>query len=317
MRSLIALLLGIMLPGAQADEPGVLDELIALQLGSFSSAVQSRQDQRYDEVIWHIAEIWPHKEDGARWIYTEAWLPEASAPYMQRIASYVLDGDGSVISTRHALPDAARFIGAWQTPERFDALDASSLAALPGCETVMVRTGPQRFEGGTVGRRCENRHRGAAYAVSRTVLSADSMSNWDRGFAADGTLVWGPAAGGYQFRRLDADNSCVDPVRLLVYGEVLNREQFLPYALALAESGLYPAHEGYYEATTPPLAVLEGEPPAGRGVIIARFPCLDAARRFWDSPGYTEIRKLRTGVASFEVMVLPAVPFPDDREPLP
>jgi len=56
--------------------------------------------------------------------------------------------------------------------------------------------------------------------------------------------------------------------------------------------------------------VFEGSPPPGRGVIIARFPCLEAAQRFWRSDEYAEIRKLRAGIADFEVLVLPVPQLP-------
>lgn len=302
-----------LLPAAGAAGDGTaLDQLMRLQVGSFSSALQSKYDARYDDITWHIAEIWPGAADGARWIYTEAWMTGAEAPYMQRVARYTQEADGSIVSVRYPVPDAQRYIGAWREPARFAGLDPALLSALPGCETVMSRTGERRFEGGTVGSRCANAHRGASYAVSRTVLDGDSMTNWDRGFAADGSLRWGPAGGGYQFRRLDADQGCVDPVRMLVYGNISDRDRLVAYARALAESGLYAKHGGYYEATTPQLDVFEGEPPAGRGVIIARFPCLAAAQSFWNSPEYTEIRKLREGIAEFEVLVLPTVRYPAD-----
>ena len=302
---------------ATASDTASLDALMRLQVGSFSSALQSRYDARYDDITWHIAEIWPGSSDGARWIYTESWMTGAEAPYMQRVARYTEEADGSIVSVRYPVPDAQRFVGAWQEPERLDALDPASLSALPGCETVMSRTGEQRFEGGTTGNRCANSHRGASYAVSRTVLDGATLTNWDRGFDADGALRWGPAAGGYQFRRLDADNTCVDPVRMLVYGNISDREKLVAYARALADSGLYARHGGYYEATTPQLDLFEGDPPAGRGVIIARFPCLAAAQAFWNSPEYTEIRKLREGIAEFEVLVLPTVRYPADLPQVP
>lgn len=307
--ALLAALALLPTPGRAGE---ALDQLMRLTVGSFSSALQARYDQRYDDITWHIAEIWPGAADGARWIYTEAWMTGAEAPYMQRIARYTQEADGSIVSVRYPIPDAVRFIGAWREPGRFAALDRALLSALPGCETVMSRTGAQRFEGGTIGSRCGNAHRGASYAVSRTVLDGDSMTNWDRGFSADGELRWGPAAGGYQFRRLDAPASCVDPVRMLVYGNIHDRAKLAAYARALAESGLYARHGGYYEATTPALDVFEGSPPEGRGVIIARFPCLAAAQSFWNSPEYGEIRKLREGIADFEVLVLPVVPYPAD-----
>ena len=95
------------------------------------------------------------------------------------------------------------YVGAWEIPEQFDAVDKAALTEVAGCKTVMARTGAMRFEGGTLGTTCSNDYKGAAYAISQSVLEADGMTNWDRGFAADGTQVWGPEYGGYQFRRLD------------------------------------------------------------------------------------------------------------------
>ena len=137
------------------------------------------------------------------------------------------------------------------------------------------------------------------------------MVNWDRGFSADGELKWGPAAGGYRFARQTDEPRCDKPVRMLVFGEIFDREKFGAYVAAITRSGLYPKLGGYYEAITPALDVFEGEPPPGRGVVISRFPCLEAAQTFWQSPEYAEIIPLREGVAEFEVLVLPGLPIPD------
>ena len=136
------------------------------------------------------------------------------------------------------------------------------------------------------------------------------MTNWDRGFTESGELVWGPAGGGYKFRRLDDDSSCVDPVRMLVYGTISDRAKFIGYVGALAQSGLYVEAQGYYEAMTPVIEVFEGEPPPNRAVIMVRFPCLEKAQAFWYSDKYVEIRKLREGIADFEVTVLRVPPMP-------
>ena len=95
------------------------------------------------------------------------------------------------------------FIGAWEAVERFDAISKSDLTEVAGCETILARTGKSRYEGSTLGASCKNSFRGAAYAVSQTVISTDSITNWDRGFAADGTQVWGTPHGGYELRRLE------------------------------------------------------------------------------------------------------------------
>ena len=103
------------------------------------------------------------------------------------------------------------------------------LTELVGCDTVVTRAGTGRFEGATVGNRCRNSYKGASYAISHSVLTVDEMVNWDRGFNAAGELVWGPAAGGYRFRRVGEAGACVQPVRMLVYGEIRDRKAFGNY----------------------------------------------------------------------------------------
>jgi CpeT protein len=295
---------------AVAPADALLDEFLALQSGSFTSAAQAKQDARYDVVEWHIAEIWPRQAAGERWIYTESWMAGATAPYMQRISRLRAEPDGTISARRYSLPEAARFAGGWQDPARFATLRPADLEELAGCDALIVRAGAGRFEGTTHGNRCRNGYKGASYAISQSVLTATEMVNWDRGFDATGTQEWGPAAGGYRFRRAGAAAACDAPVRMLVYGTITDRKAFGAYVRAIAESGLYPRNGGWYEAISPAVDVFEGTPPAERGVVIARFPCLEAARSFWHSPEYAEIRKLREGIAEFEVLVLPAPPIP-------
>jgi uncharacterized protein (DUF1330 family) len=295
---------------AAVARAGALDDFVRLQIGSFTSEAQAKQDARYDAITWHIAEIWPDGDANERWLYTESWMPGAPAPYMQRISRLRQEADGTIGARRYTLPDAMRFVGAWQEPARFATLKPADLAELHGCDAVIARAGAGRFEGSTSGARCRNSYKGASYAISQSVLTADEMVNWDRGFDAGGHLVWGPQVGGYRFRRVGEAGACVQPVRMLVYGEIRDRKAFGAYARAIAEAGLYARTGGYYEAMSPALEVFEGTPPPERGVVIARFPCLEAARQFWYSPEYAEIRKLREGIAEFEVLVLPVPPIP-------
>lgn len=287
-----------------------LDDYMRLATGSFTSAAQAATDSRYDLITWHVAEIW-NGDSEQRWLYIESWMDAAEAPYMQRISRVQLQDDGTLRLQRYQLPETSRFVGAWQDPPRFSTLSPDALTKLNGCDIVLVRAGTDRFEGGTRGNDCRNSYKGAGYTISQSVLSTDEMWNWDRGFSQAGDLVWGPSAGGYRFRRAGADSQCVKPVRMLVYGEVHDRDRFLAYARAIAASSLYPDNDGYYEAITPALDVFEGDPPPGRAVLITRFPCLEAAQAFWHSDQYAKIRPLREGVADFEVLVLPAPPLPE------
>lgn len=306
MRALLFFTAWAMTPVAAAD---ILDDYVSLRTGSFTSAAQAARDDRYDTAIWHIAEIWP-SEAGPRWLYTESWLDGADRPYMQRITRIRVNDAGEIIASRFRVADAKPWLDAWKPGATVPGREQTELIELPGCDGVMVRAGERRFEGGTVGNRCRNGYKGAQYTVSRAVVASDVTSNWDRGFDAQGKQVWGPAHGGYRFRRLGEEH-CAKPVRMLVYGTISDRSRFGAYGRALAQSGLYPRYGGYYEASSPPLAVFEGEPDRGRGVIVARFPCLQAAKDFWYSDEYQAIKPLRDGLAEFEVTVLPEPPVPD------
>lgn len=312
MPTRVLLLVCSSLLAAPAFSENLLDLYVDLRTGSFTSAAQAAADERYLAVTWHIAER-PSDDAQTRWLYLEAWMPEAEAPYLQRLTRHELSADGTIVAQPYRLSDPAAWIGAWEAPQRLADLDIGELEPVAGCELEIVRTGPRRFEGQTRGARCGNEHRGASYALSQFQLDDNGAVNWDRGFAEDGTLVWGPASGGYQFRRLgDEQQRCDTPVRMVVFGTIDDRAAFGAYARALMASGLYPRTGGYWMAVSPALEVFEGDPPPGRGVVISHFPCLEAARKFWYDEQYqNEIIPLRRDVSDFEVLVLPAVPIPE------
>jgi len=289
-----------------------LDKYIDLRTGTFSSAAQAAADSRYDSAVWHVVEV-PFDDQPARWLYLEAWIDQASAPYLQRLVRHHLEADGSIVAVSYRLPDPEARVGAWQAPGRLAEIDRSRLHEVTGCELIIVRTGPRRFEGRTRGAQCANTYRQASYAVSQSLVTDEGLVNWDRGFSADGQQVWGPKSGGYRLRRVDEGGAaCDQPVRLLVFGTIADRQAFGAYAGALQASGLYRKNGGYWVALTPALEVFEGDPPPGRGAVIAHFPCLEAARRFWNDAQYqNEIAPLRRGVSEFEVLVLPVLPRPE------
>jgi hypothetical protein len=194
----------LLLLAAAGQAGDLLDEVAAVQAGTFTTEAQSSADPRYENVRWHIVEVWRGRGLQERWFYTESWLDQAKGPYIQRITRLARDGAGTIVASRYMIPEAGRFVDAWREPGRLDSLQAKDLIPLPGCEVIIVRTGPARFEGSTVGDHCRNSYMGSAYAVSKLVLTAEGMTNWDRGFDADGNQKWGPVDGGYQFRRSPA-----------------------------------------------------------------------------------------------------------------
>jgi uncharacterized protein (DUF1330 family) len=104
-------------------------------------------------------------------------------------------------------------------------------------------------------------------------------------------------------------------VFMVVIADVADRAKMADYAKALAASGLYEAHQGYYAAIGKPIDVFEGDWGAGDSVVLAKFPSAAAARAFWDSEAYqTAIKPLRAGAGSFRVGVFPCLPVPDRIE---
>ena len=69
-----------------------------------------------------------------------------------------------------------------------------------GCHNVISYVGGGTWTAEAPG--CANSYKGAVRMESRSVTTPSRFVNWDRGFAADGSLVWGPAAGGYVFQRV-------------------------------------------------------------------------------------------------------------------
>jgi hypothetical protein len=192
---------------AATAEPSRLDELTALSVGSFTSVEQSSRDPSYAVAEAEIVRIWPGRTDGV-WLYQEQSLlgerPDAvdpaqkEKPYFARVIHSVEEAPGVVRRTVHRLKDPQRAKGGWRSKTPLAELRPEDLLASE-CEIVVTRVAEKmwRSESG----KCPNAYKGAAYAISLGVTVEGRYANWDRGFAADGTLMWGPASGGYIFVR--------------------------------------------------------------------------------------------------------------------
>ena len=93
---------------------------------------------------------------------------------------------------------------------------------------------------------------------------------------------------------------------MIILAEISDFDGFMNYAKAAA--ALIPEFGGEYivrgakEAET-----LEGDWPDETKVVISKWPSMDAARKFWNSPEYEEIKKLRAGNATVSVRIVEAV----------
>lgn len=172
-------------------------------LGSWTSAEQSYSDA-YDWVESETVRIWPDRDDGV-WLYQENAILGASPiepagagakdrPYFQ-VVIHVRDvGQSSLHTTTYRVADRAAARGAWRDPSAFSEAWLGEVACMGAQEQVAA--GYWRGQAD-----CPNTYKGAVRVVSRSVRTPDAKVNWDRGFDAAGALIWGPAEGGYVFKR--------------------------------------------------------------------------------------------------------------------
>lgn len=195
----------LMISLAVSADP-VLNDYSTAIVGSFTSAAQSREDERYDAVEAEVVRIWPDRTDGI-WIYQEqaivggAGAPQGASknrPYFQRIGHIRRLPDGRLRRDNYVLKDPRRFVGLGRlqgTPEpRFEDLGSA------GCHNIIERVAQGHYVGRTEG--CRNSYKGAVTMTSIAITTPERYLNWDRGFDAAGKRLWGPESGGYVFDKL-------------------------------------------------------------------------------------------------------------------
>ena len=88
----------------------------------------------------------------------------------------------------------------------------------------------------------------------------------------------------------EAAGATVPKAYLIAEIEVVNPE---PYKAYVAAAGpLVAAYGGKYLVRGGPSEALEGAAPAGR-LVVVEFPSMAEAKRFYDSPEYTDVRQGR------------------------
>ena len=92
---------------------------------------------------------------------------------------------------------------------------------------------------------------------------------------------------------------------MIVHAKLTDRDKFISgYAPAAAK--LVQKFGGHYFLRAPGSTVLEGDLEEDASVVISEWPDRDAALRFWNSPEYTEVKKLREDCAVCRVSVVEA-----------
>lgn len=93
------------------------------------------------------------------------------------------------------------------------------------------------------------------------------------------------------------------PAYMIITAKVHDREKFIT-GYGAAAAALIPKFGGEYLLRGPGAELLEGSFGEGASMVISKWPSREAARTFWNSPEYAEVKKLREGLAEVQVLLI-------------
>ncbi|MFC3302543.1 CpcT/CpeT family chromophore lyase [Parvularcula lutaonensis] len=179
-------------------------------VGVWTSAEQA-SDDAYDYVVTEVVPI--SVDEGASYIYQQNWIFGSSTqeadspslrhgkrPYFQVVTAARDLGDGLVHLTTYRLTSEGRSAARVWIKHREAPFDLDWLSEV-ACMSHVQKVADGYWEGGAT---CPNGYKGGARVESRSIRTPDAYVNWDRGFSADGRFIWGPASGGYIFKRWES-----------------------------------------------------------------------------------------------------------------
>ena len=88
---------------------------------------------------------------------------------------------------------------------------------------------------------------------------------------------------------------------MFIQAEITNPEQFMEYA-KLAPA-LIAQNGGRYRCMRGAVEQLEGKPD-NRKIVVSEWPSMQAAKDFWDSDDYQELKRVREGAAEIDVFLV-------------
>ena len=188
-----------------ASHEGELEQLVTMMSGSFSSAAQAAEDERFFDIHLQIRRVWPEREDGY-WLYVEqAAASSLDKPYRQRFYRVYETEPGWFVSAVYEMDEPLRFAGAHADLSLIGELTPEQLSIKAGCELALTLDDEEgAFVGETDWETCPSQLRGARFATSEVTISESRLESWDRGWDAAGEQVWGSEAGAYRFDKLES-----------------------------------------------------------------------------------------------------------------
>ncbi len=85
---------------------------------------------------------------------------------------------------------------------------------------------------------------------------------------------------------------------MIIQAEITDPERFMEYAKRAP--ALIEKYGGRYRCMRGASEQLEGTEDE-RKIVVSEWPSMDAAREFWNSPEYEELKRMRAGAAEVDV----------------
>lgn len=93
---------------------------------------------------------------------------------------------------------------------------------------------------------------------------------------------------------------------LVVTATLNDRDAFMACGYSQKAAQILEQHGGRYVIRAPGATVLEGQGAEGASVVVSEWPSREAALAFYNSPEYTEAKRLREGLAQINVTLVGA-----------
>ena len=92
---------------------------------------------------------------------------------------------------------------------------------------------------------------------------------------------------------------------MIVTAKISDREKFMS-GYGKSAGAVVAEFGGRYILMGPGAELLEGDFGDGASMVISQWPDKETAKRFWNSPEYAEVKKLREGIADCQVLLIEA-----------
>lgn len=93
------------------------------------------------------------------------------------------------------------------------------------------------------------------------------------------------------------------PAYMIVTAKIADRDKFIS-GYGQAAGALVEKFGGRYVLRGPGAELLEGDFGDGASMVISEWPDKAAVHKFWNSPEYQEVKKLRADIADCQVLVI-------------